>query len=384
MIKQTLAQYGAEAGLDEAALQPLRDLARRIAGDPRLRQLAVAAHHAVFETGDDGAEAMLAADSAFGSDAGLLRALFVLDGLRLVRERQAARGIPPACATAVNRRHGGTWLREAAALGDIGSVWWNPGWLSTIAGGLYRLGRLEFAPTNWDYPFRVYRHRQTGAALALATAGLRFSDEGTLTGTRTWQATLSETGDAVTGTPITSRGVALRRPVRLPGDEWRLTLAPGDTVLDLHVPGEEALTIEALRDALVQAEPFFDSYYPERAFVAYVCDSWLFSPQLEALLGPDSNIVRWQHEGYLLPGDGGQADFLQFTFGAETIDTVTAPRDTRLRRAVIEHLDRDGTLQTGVFLLLRSDLARFGKQPYAEAPARAPEAPQRHKGHRDR
>ncbi len=93
------------------------------------------------------------------------------------------------------------------------------------------------------------------------------------------------------------------------------------------MPEEGALTLDALRDALAQAEPFFDKYYPDRRFVAYTCDSWLFSPQLEAMLPPESNILRWQREGYLLPSDASGEWLLLFVFGSMTIDLATAPRD---------------------------------------------------------
>jgi len=53
----TLAQLGVEAGLDAAALEPLHDLAHRIAGDPQLRKLVIAAHHALFDTESDADQA---------------------------------------------------------------------------------------------------------------------------------------------------------------------------------------------------------------------------------------------------------------------------------------------------------------------------------------
>jgi hypothetical protein len=187
----------------------------------------------------------------------------------------------------------------------------------------------------------------------------------------TWTTTLSEADDGVTGIAISPRGYALRQQVRLPAADWQLALKHGDPVLDMHVPAEGALTLEALRDALGQAETFFDHYYPQRRFVAYMCDSWLFSPQLEAMLAPSSNILRWQREGYLLPGEEDRESFLSFSFGAKTIDLATAPQDTRLRRAVVAHLAGNGRLCCGAWLLLRSDLDRFGAEPYRQASAQA-------------
>jgi hypothetical protein len=203
---------------------------------------------------------------------------------------------------------------------------------------------------------------RTDEVVALAEAGEPFSDEGVGVGTHTWVSTLVETEDAITGTPIHPRGIALRQVARLPRDEWRLVLKPGDPILDLHVPDAEPLTIDALRDAHTQATTFFDQYYPEHHFIAYLCDSWLFSPLLEEMLGPDSNIVRWQHEGYLLPDDSE---------GEDLVELAVAPRDTRLRRALIAHLEQGKLLYSGRYLFLRQDLERFGSQPYREAAAHA-------------
>jgi hypothetical protein len=358
----------AQAGLGEHSIQTLRNVARRISTDPQLCQAATAAHERVYETNSDFMDAIRQADAALGAEADLLHSLFVLDSIRLVRQRHAARGVPPEIALAVSQRHAIAWLKEAEQRGQIGIANWMPGWLRTVSGGhFYRLGRLEFVLEPWEYPARAYTHVRTQELVLLAEPGQRFTDDGYLSGDLTWASTLTEDDDAIIGTPITPSGFALPQPVRLPHAEWQLVLGPGDPVLDLHIPAEGTLTLDAIQDALVQAEPFFDHYYPDQKFVAYTCSSWLFSPQLEIMLGSDSNIVRWQHEGYLLPNDGGNDEFLTFTFGAQSIDIATAPRDTRLRRAVITHLERGEMLRCGAYLLLRRDLGRFGSQPYRHA-----------------
>jgi hypothetical protein len=368
-----IARSCAEANLDEAATQTLLDLARRIRADVDLCRITSAVHHLVYETREDFTAAITWADAVFGAEADVLHALLVLDSMRLVREKQQARGVPGEIARAINQRHAVAWLKHAAATyGHVGLGEWMPGWMRTVGSGqLYRLGRLEFILQAWDYPFRVYANSSTNEVIMLAEAGQRVTPDGYLVGQTTWTSSLSDNDDAVIGTPILPRGHALPQSVHLPRSEWHLVLGQGDTVLDMHVPGEGALTLDALRDALIQAEEFFDQYHPERPFVAYSCDSWLFDPQIEAMLPPESNILRWQREGYLFPGDGGTDSFLVFTFGSGTIDLATAPQDTRLRRAVIAHLAGGGDLRTGGYLLLRPDLGRFGVQPYRQASERA-------------
>jgi hypothetical protein len=368
-----IARNCADANLDEAATQSLLDLAQRISADPDLRSMSSAVHHIVYETSEDYTAAISRADAAFGTEADLLHALLVLDSMRLVRERQQARGVPGEIAWAVNQRHAVAWLNRAIATnGHAGISDWIPGWMRTIGSGeLYRLGRIEFILREWDYPFRVYANSQTHEVIVLAETGQHFTPDGYLVGKTTWTSTLIETDDAVIGIPISPRGHALPQSVRLPRSEWRMVLGQGDPVLDMHVPGEGALTLDALRDALIQAESFFEQYHPEGPFVAYACDSWIFSPQIEAMLPPESNILRWQHEGYLFPADDDEGSFLLFTFGSATIDLATAPQDTRLRRAIIAHLAGGGELRSGRYMLLRTDLSHFGAQPYRQVSEQA-------------
>jgi len=368
-----IARNCAEASLGQAATQTLLDLARRISADPELCSLSSAVHHTVYETREDYTTAISRADAAFGAEADLLHALLVLDSMRLVREKQQARGVPGEIGRAVNQRHAVAWLNDAVATrGHVGISDWIPGWMRTIGSGeLYRLGRLEFILREWDYPFRVYANSQAHEVIMLAEAGQGFTPDGYLVGKTTWTSTLIETANAVIGIPISPRGHALPQSVYLSRSEWHVVLGQGDPVLDMHVPGEGALTLDSLRNALTQAESFFDQYYPERPFVAYACDSWLFSPQIEAMLPPESNILRWQYEGYLFPADDDEGSFLLFTFGSTTIDLATAPQDTRLRRAIIAYLAGGGELRGGRYLLLHSDVSRFGAQPYRQASEQA-------------
>ena len=62
---------------------------------------------------------------------------------------------------------------------------------------------------------------------------------------------------------------------------------------------------------------------------------------------------------------------LEFTFGSAHVDPATAPRDTRLRCALLAHLEQGKLLYCGRYLFLRQDLDRFGSQPYRESSARA-------------
>ncbi len=355
-----------DAQLDANCTQLIVGFAAGICADSELTRLATRARDHLFEALGGFEETVKTAEAVFGADADLLRGLMLLESIRLVRERQSARGVPEAVTRATLESHPMSTLRNyVAQQGRVGAGGWIWSWYDTVgSGNLYSLGRLEFIPEKWQYPFRVFVNTRSGVAVAVLNAGEQFDDAGYKDGAPTWTSELSETEEAIVGSPISPRGHAVRTPIRLLRQEWRQALGPADTVLDMHIPGGEPFTVDLVRDALLKAEPFFNQFYPTQPYVAYVCDSWLFNTQLEAMLSAESKILKMQHEGYLFPNGVGQETFLDFTFGAPTIDLATAPRDTQLRRAVIAHMQNGGTLRCGGFLCLRCDLPGFGSQLY--------------------
>ena len=354
------------AELNVATTQAFLDFAAHVCANPNLLTQATTAHDCLYEGKGDCDESVAKAEAVFGDHARTLRGLMVLDSIRRVRQKQAARGVSADITRAILEHHPCGTLRDYVAKnGYAGADAWIWHWYRTVGSGdLYQLGRLEFFIEKFEYYFRVFAHTSTGEVVALLNAGHNFTDEGYMLGQTTWTSELHEDEEAIIGNPISPLGYAIHKPVRLPRDEWHQVLGPSDIVLEMHIPGDEPLTLESVRVALEKAGPFFDHFYPGLPFKAFVCDSWVFSTQLEDMLSADSNIVRWQREGYLFPNDIGRVDFLNFIFGAPTLDLATAPRDTRLHRAVIAQLEQGTELRGGGYLLLRRDLPRFGSQPY--------------------
>jgi hypothetical protein len=169
----------------------------------------------------------------------------------------------------------------------------------------------------------------------------------------------------VQGLPIDPRGYALPEPVVLPLDEWTSILEPGDPVFNLHIPTGGPMDVDQCGESLCQAGSFFPKCFPEYHFRAYVCGSWLLDPQFETVLRAESNIVRFLREAYLfpLPDATGRQTF-ERVFGAPQIDITTAPRDTSLRRAIVEHLERGGVWRSGGGVLFPAEVPQWGRQAY--------------------
>lgn len=357
----------AYANLDDATTAQLMTLAQRIHADADLYDIAARLYAHTYPVHQGAVEP--APESYFGDDAGLLYLLIALDAVRQLRIVQQSYGIPEAIIRASSHAPSSTSRRYALWRHDQpGLEGWILSWFSLVAtGSLYRLGRMEYLLKPCTDNVRVYRHRATGRVQALAEAGVSFTAKGFIYKSDpnpAWTSALQVDAHSVTGTPISPLGYARRDPVPLALAEWELLLANGDTVIDMHIPNWAPLTLDLLRDSLEQALAFFPRYFPDQPFKAFRCASWIFNTQLADWLPPHSNLLAFQRQGYLYPLVSSGKDGLYFVFGSREIDLTTAPRDTQLRRAIVDHLAAGGRLRGGGFLLLPEEVGRFGQQPY--------------------
>jgi hypothetical protein len=90
----------------------------------------------------------------------------------------------------------------------------------------------------------------------------------------------------------------------------------------------------------------------------------MFNTQLEEILPPEANLVRFMREVYLFPVPSSGNDGLWFLFLQEHFDPKTAPRQTSLQRAVLEYLAKGHRWRGGGMFYLLEDLQHFGTQHY--------------------
>jgi hypothetical protein len=363
-----IRQSAGRAGVEAEATEQLVALARRIAVEAQLREPVEALYANVYPIYKGGEEPPLR--PVFGEETEKVYLLIALDSIRLLWQVHQERGIPETI-TRASSHPSLTILRRYQKLtgGKLGIEGWLLFWFQFVASGdLYRLGRMEYSLQPFEGNIRVYQHRETGVVQALAEAGSRFMKDGypPFEGETAsdWVAELIESGEHVTGAPVSPLGYALPTPLRLSLEEWDLRLCNGDTILDMHIPDWDPFPLELLHDSLEQALAFFPRYHPEQPFKAFCCNSWIFNTQLVDWLPPTSNLLAFQCQGYLFPLPSDGAEGMYFIFGTWKIDLATAPRDTRLRRAIIDHLAAGGLLRNGGFFLLPEDVGKFGSEPY--------------------
>ena len=362
------------AGFEEEAIPYLQSASKRIASEPDLLQLAWHCHYLAcrstsYPRGDMRSWPLLG--DILGEYAGAFYLLIVLSGIPRAWAFHRSRGIPAQIALdtysdtslwarGYKEKHG-VWGINTHVL---------PWLFNHLSGELYRLARLQFMQRPFRQKLQAFRHRVTGAVMVLSDEGVRYRSDGQIDGTggvsepgTAWTARLLRDENQVTGTPIHPTGIALKEEFSLPLDIWELILAPGEPILEIHIPAGGRMDFDACGDAFRQAIDFFPRHFPDRPFKAFCCASWLLNTQFQDMLYPESNILRFQREFYLFPIFSSGRSGFERIFGREYNDLAKAPRDTSLRRAVLDHLQSGGYLRGGGGLLFAEDL-NWGTQVY--------------------
>ena len=118
--------------------------------------------------------------------------------------------------------------------------------------------------------------------------------------------------------------------------------APGTPCLGTHIPETGPMTPADCDASFAAAPGFFATHLGTRYPIA-TCTSWLLDDQLADYLPADSNILRFQRRFRLVddPAAGtldGDRTIVEFVFRRVGTDLAELPRDTRLQRAVVDHL----------------------------------------------
>lgn len=245
-------------------------------------------------------------------------------------------------------------------------------WLAShFLGRLFKLGRLQFRFERFAYDFRAFRRRSDGRVVLLAPGGARFRRDGQFdgaTGVRdsdgAWTSAFSAGDEVIRGNAISPDGRALPETIELPAEKWEPILRPGDAILGVHIPAGEPMTHEACGESFRLAAAFFARHFGEYAFRAFNCTSWFLDNQFGRLLPEGSNIRRFQEEVYLYPlPDAEDSQMFERVFGDRPETIESAPRDTMMRRLIVEHILAGGHFHAGGMLLFARDLD-WGRRVY--------------------
>lgn len=236
-----------------------------------------------------------------------------------------------------------------------------------LSGRLVRLGRLQFEAVPFGACYRVFTSGQH-RVVAMPEAGLEFREDGQyvnadgVIAAMSWKAQYSEDDRFITGHAVTARGAVQQDPVRLEASDWKLRLTSRDVALAIHIPAIGPMDETSCRESLSRAVPFFGQHFPEHTIKGLMCESWLLDPQLADHL-PGSNLAKFLALFHLFPQPGANdGQIYERVFGSKPVDLKTAPRDTSLRRAVLDHEINGGRWRNMRGYILPEEVAGGGRK----------------------
>lgn len=344
--KDFMAEANRILQLPEEAVDAFERAIDFIRNDSHLAALVRHYHQQLFHSAGEKRElleSLLAVEASMGDHAGMFAAVVFVSGLPQAVRLYEAKGIPPRVMTDTFSDFG-IWMRnhkEKHGTWGLSQVHWL---IHHFTFKIFRLGRLQFMPITFGQKIKAFRHRRTGETIVFSDAGVRFRGDGQVDGTNEiydrdsgWTSRFAVADGEIMGNPISPDGYASSETTRLPADDWQLELSEGDHVLDVHIPQGGKMAHELCLKSYRQAMEFFPKYFPERAFKAFVCTSWLLSPQFRQILPADSNILMFQRDYHLLPVLSNDRQTFERVFGEKPADLTQAPRDSALRKIILDY-----------------------------------------------
>ncbi len=241
---------------------------------------------------------------------------------------------------------------------------------------LFKLGRLQFLIEDFPLDIRVYRNRKNKKIATLAADKKEIRNDGQynhicgISDPEPFFTKFNISNSKITGNPITPHGNILKNRISLDRNDWELCLQKNDTAISFHIPATGPMTFDECGKAFLLAFDFFRKYFPEKKFRTYFSLSWLYDNQLPEYLSPDSNIVRFQKEFFLVPlSYAKEKETLQWVFGNKKAAYKKNKSKTSLQRAILNFRKTGKRCRNGGALLFKEDF-NWGKQVYQNQNAR--------------
>ena len=214
------------------------------------------------------------------------------------------------------------------------------GWITNyIYAMIFPCEGFQFNLSTLGTTYYVLRHK-TDRSVAVLLNGPSIHRCGKILGSAgledpegSFRVTVTEAEDGWYGYPCDPKGLVHDRRQFFPRAQWELVVKPGDSCLNIHLPGGMRLEKEATKHAIKAAFAYAEKYYSDYRVNSLHCGSWLLNPELEEVLGPESNIVAFGSLFHLHPNKCAGKGVFNFVFKTSVNpDLATLPEDTRLQR----------------------------------------------------
>lgn len=119
-------------------------------------------------------------------------------------------------------------------------------------------------------------------------------------------------------------------------DDIKQELPEGCPVLNIHIPKGSNITPNQCDEAFYRAKKFFDLYFPEHKWQAFLCYSWILYPKLKEVLPSESNLRQFANRFEIISSCTYSDQAVECIFGKKYMSDIDYPQNTSLQRSVLK------------------------------------------------
>lgn len=297
-----------------------------------------------------------------GLEKGMLFAMIYLVRCEVLGEVLTSKGIPEKYAQTAIWHYKDLFRRNYNCYECYGfSGMYRKGMIQYIKPRTFRIGRLSFEMNTFSGPYTVYQNKSTGKSLPLVNADLRYLPDGKQAPKdyegECFITHITETADTISGYTVCDDGRLNFEKLTICKADYDVVLEKGDSAISVHIPGNEKMTPESVEESFKEAKEFFDNYYKDVDFKAFVCSSWLLDTGLDRFLKPESNILKFQQKFKIVLSFVNTFAIYWNIFGIEKfIPYDELIPENNFQRNVLELLNNGGNLYSGNGYILYNDV----------------------------
>lgn len=126
-------------------------------------------------------------------------------------------------------------------------------------------------------------------------------------------------------------------------NRWKDRLPEGTPIITIHILKDTDFRPEKVNESFEQAIEFFEKYFPEHNYKAFVCRTWLLYEPTQDLLGEDSNIVSFSRRFEIIAENENKKQALERIYGTSDLDEIEQmDKNSSLQKIAYRNLEKIG------------------------------------------
>lgn len=155
------------------------------------------------------------------------------------------------------------------------------------------IGRFRFQLTHFKDYCEVYTD-ENGKRVIIATPLYTYNNRGYRDENSAFAPVYEKDGNQLTAHTFNEKGLLVMTPQTFDLSRLTLLYSKEDIVATIHIPAGGKLTPDIVDASIQEAKQVLPQFFPDMNIRAIVCQTWFLDTQLQDILPPESNMLKFQ------------------------------------------------------------------------------------------